>query len=316
MRRQRIIHIAVGNLNIDINLYVPRLPKPDESIISSDAVIGAGGAASNYAVAVSYYGHKAYLVATTSSYSFVDYILSDLEEHGVSTEYVKRVEGAPGIVSVIVDRGTGERIMVKYRGVNSLLSPNDVPRELLKIASIIHIASVEPSVAVEIARRAGSLGVLISYDPGAGVYVSREKVLEAVKLSNIVFLNRREAKELVGPDPAKILDMGPNIVVIKRGPAGAYVLAPGGIVYHGLAKPVKPPVDSTGAGDAFAAFFNSAYLERHDIGKALLYGVAAATLKVTCRGSRLCYDKTLFSKQLNETSVEVLKNPPEWVLED
>ncbi len=311
-----MVHIAVGNLNIDISLYVDRLPGPDEAIVSSDAAIGAGGAASNYAIAVSYYGHKVYLIATTSSYSFVDYVLNDLERHGVNVSYVKRVEGAPGIVSVIVDRRSGERIMVKYRGVNSLLSPNDVPRELLENANIIHIASVEPSVAVEIARRASSLGILVSYDPGSGAFETRDKVLEAIRYSNIVFLNRREAKELIGTNLNKLLDIGVDVAVIKRGPGGAYAILPGGMVYHGLSKPIRPVVDTTGAGDAFAAFFNSVYLESHDIGKALQYGVAVATLKITCRGSRLCYDKSLFNRQLSETVIEVLKNPPEWVLED
>ncbi len=311
-----MIHVAVGNLNIDISLYVDRLPGPDEAIVSSDAAIGAGGAASNYAIAVTHYGHRAYLIATTSSYSFVDHVLIDLERHGVNVAYVKRVEGAPGIVSVIVDQRSGERIMVKYRGVNSLLSPNDVPRELLKNANIVHIASVEPSVAIEIARRASSLGILISYDPGSGAFEARNKVLEAIKYSNIVFLNRSEAKELVGSNLHKLLDIGADIAVIKRGPGGAYALLPGGMVYHGLSKPIRPVVDTTGAGDAFAAFFNAVYLESHDVGKALQYGVAAATLKISCRGSRLCYDRSLFNKQLNETVIEVLKNPPEWVLED
>ncbi|WFO75290.1 carbohydrate kinase family protein [Desulfurococcaceae archaeon MEX13E-LK6-19] len=315
MPKKQHVHVAIGNLNIDITLYVNKLPGPDESLIASDARIGAGGAASNYAVAVTYYGHIAYLIASTSSYSFVDHVIEDLARIGVRTDYIKRVDGIPGIVSIIVD-SKGEKIMVKHRGVNSMLSPNDVPRDLLEKASIVHIASVEPSVALEIARRANSLGVLVSYDPGSGVFESKDIVFNVINYTNILFLNRAEAKALVGPDISKLLNRGPWIIVIKKGAAGAYAIEPGGTVYHGLSKPIRKPVDTTGAGDAFAAFFNAAYLDSKDVGKALEYGLAAAALKVMCRGSRLCFNKTLFNKQLAETMVEKLKNPPEWVLED
>lgn len=315
MPKRSHVHVAVGNLNIDITLYVNRIPGPDESLIASDAHIGVGGAASNYAVAVAYYGHIPYLIASTSSHSFVDQILEELVKVGVRIDYIKRVDGTPGIVSIIVD-SKGEKVMVKHRGVNSMLSPNDLPRDLLKEASIIHIASVEPSVALEIARRANSLGVLVSYDPGSGVFESRDIVLDTIKYTNILYLNRAEAKALAGTNIDRLLDRGPWIVVIKKGAAGAYAIVPGGTVYHGLSKPIRKPVDTTGAGDAFAAFFNSAYLDSNDVGKALEYGLAAAALKVTCRGSKLCYDKTLFNKQLLETMIEKLKNPPEWVLED
>ena len=98
------------------------MPGPDEAIVSSDANIGVGGAASNYAVAIAYYGHRSYLVATTSSYGFIDSVLEELLRLGVNIKYIKRVEGAPGIVSIIVNK-KGERVMVKHRGVNSLLSP-------------------------------------------------------------------------------------------------------------------------------------------------------------------------------------------------
>ncbi len=315
MPRGKHVHVAIGNLNIDISLYVDHIPGRDESIVSSEARIGAGGAATNYAVATRFYGHNVYLIATTSSHPFIDYILDELKNLGVNVSYVKRVEGTPGIVSIIVEYGSGERVMVKHRGVNSLLSPNDVPRSVLREASIVHIASVEPSVAYEIARRAHSLGVLVSYDPGSGAFEKRERVVETIRYSNIVFLNRVEAKTIAS-DPWKIVDMGPEIVVVKKGSAGAYVLHPSGKVFHGLSKPVRPVVDTTGAGDAFAAFFNSCYLDYSDILKALEYGLAAATLKTSCRGSRLCFDRELFNRQLSETMVELLKNPPEWVLED
>ena len=309
------IHVSVGNLNIDITMYVPRLPKTDESIIAEETIIGPGGSASNYSVAATFYGHKVFLIATTSDDPLVDQILEKLAKIGVDTTYVKRVEGVPGIVSVIVIPG-GERIIVKYRGVNELLSPNDIPKQVLQDASIVHITSIPPSVAGEIARRANGLGVLVSYDPGAYAYLEKDKVLDVIKYVNIIFLNRREAKALAGNNPKLLLKMGPSMVVVKKGPGGAYVLLHGDMIYYGVSKPIRPPVDSTGAGDAFDAFFNAVYLDYKDPGKALQYALAAGAMKVMCRGSQICWDKNLFNKQLNETTIEAVKNPKNWVLED
>ncbi len=308
------IHVAVGNLNVDITMYVPRLPKPDESIIAEDIEIGPGGAASNYAVAVTYYGHKAYLIASTSIDPMASKVIEELNRKGVDTFYVKRVESPPGIVNVIVIPG-GERVIVKYRGANELLTPNDVPRALLEKASIIHIASVPPNIAGEIAERALSFGLLVSYDPGAYALSMPDKILKMLRYVSILFLNRREAKALK-TDISKLLSYGPQMIVVKKGQAGALIAVHGGTYYKGVSRPIRPPVDSTGAGDAFAAFFNAAYLDYRDPGKALLYGLAAGALKVTCRGSQLCFEKHWFSRQLSETSVEKIKYPEDWVLED
>ncbi len=315
MRKNKPLHISVGNLNIDISMYVQSFPGPDESVIADDALISCGGSATNYAVAVTYYGHRATLIASTSRISFIDYLLEDLEKIGVDTSYIKRVQGPPGIVSVIVS-SSGEKIMIKHRGANEFLSPNDIPRQLISRANIVHLASVPPSIAVEVARRASGLGILVSYDPGNYALSNPEEVREAIPYLSILFVNRREAKALGGSNIDKIAKLGPQYIVVKKGPGGAFVITPGGLIYYGVTKPIRPPIDSTGAGDAFDAFFNAALLDSKDPGKALMYAIAAGALKTTCRGSRLCYDKTLFNKQLSETSVEALKNPEEWIIED
>ena len=309
------IHIAVGNLNVDITMYVPRLPGPDQSIIADEIQIGPGGAASNYSVAVAYYGHQPYLIASTSTSSFIDTIIDKLNKIGVITKFLKRVEENPGLVTVIVIPG-GEKFMVKYRGANELLSPNDVPKQLLEEANIVHLASIPASIAGEIATRAAGLGLLVSYDPGSYALYEKEKILKILDKTNILFLNRVEAKQLTRGKVENLLKFGPDIVVVKKGPGGAYLLQQGGTVYYGISKPVRPPVDTTGAGDAFDAFFNAAYIDYKDPGKALSYALAAGALKVMCKGSQLCWDKQLFNKQLNETTVEKLKQPEPWILED
>ncbi len=309
------LHVAVGNLNIDLTLYIERFPRSDESVIINDILVGPGGSAANYSVAVTCYGHRSALIASTSTMSYVDEILEMLREKGVDISYVKRVEERPGTVVVIVKKN-GERIMFKYRGANELLSPNDLPRELLLDASIVHLTSIPPNIAGEIADRASHLGLLVSYDPGVYVSSSRKDVIKILDKINILFLNRVEAKQLSGTDPSSLLKYGVDIVVVKKGAGGAYLIQHGNIYYYGVSKPLKEPVNTTGAGDAFDAFFNSAYLDFKDYGKALSYALTAGALKTMYKTSLLVCDRELFSKQLKNTRIEIVKEPEEWVLED
>lgn len=312
---KKYLHISVGNLNMDITLHIPRLPGFDESIFANELLICPGGAASNYASAVACYGHRVSLVASTSTNPVIDIILEELVKRDIDTKYVKRINGKPGLVIVLVT-SNGEKIMLKYRGVNELLSPNDVPRELLDEANIVHLASIPPNIAEEIANRASRLGILVSYDPGIYVSSKKERLLKMLNLVDILFLNRVEAKKLVGTDIESLLKYGLSIVVIKKGAGGAYVVQHSSFYYYGRSKPLEKPINTTGAGDAFDAFFNASYLDYKDLGKALLYGLAAGTLQTMCRTSMFCCDQELFRRQLLSTTVEVLKEPEDWIIED
>ncbi len=309
------LHVSVGNLNIDLTLYIPRLPVFDESVIVNDMLLSPGGSASNYASAVACYGHRATLIAAASTNPMVDNILEELRRRGVDTRFVKRVDGDPGLVIVVVT-SNGEKIMLKYRGVNELLSPNDVPRELLDQANIVHLASIPPNIAEEIAGRASRLGIIVSYDPGVYAVSEKERVIKMLDKIDILFLNRVEAKELAGANMESLLKYGLSLLVIKKGAGGAFVVQHGSFYYRGRSKPIGKPINTTGAGDAFDAFFNAAYLDYKDPGKALSYGLAAGTLQTMCKTSIICCDMELFKKQLLMTTVEVMKEPDEWIIED
>ncbi|MCS7128072.1 MAG: PfkB family carbohydrate kinase [Sulfolobales archaeon] len=315
MKEVKYAQVAVGNINVDIYLYLSKYPSSGDSTIANEAILSPGGSALNYATAVAIYGHVSHLVGVTSASPFMDYVLSEVVDKGVDVTYVRRIDGLPGLVIALVVDGKAENTLIRYRGVNTFLTPNDVPKDLLSSVSLIHIAGADPNVSLEILRRSLSLGVLSTYDPGVGLMINREKVVEAVKSSNIVFLNRREALDLTKGDPQKLIDMGIEVVVIKKGAAGAYAIT-SSEVFYAIAKPIHRVINTTGAGDALAAFFNSVFLESKDVGKALQYGVAAASLKTSCTWSIICFNKSALNRQLRESMVEHLHEPPSWVLED
>jgi ribokinase len=109
-------HVVVGNLNIDITIFIERIPGPDESSKADKVVLNIGGAAVNYSVAASRYGHKSHLVGVTTNLFEKMGLLEEIERRGVNTSNVVVVsDGMPGI-SIILQPPEGQRRIISYRG--------------------------------------------------------------------------------------------------------------------------------------------------------------------------------------------------------
>jgi sugar/nucleoside kinase (ribokinase family) len=96
---------------------------------------------------------------------------------------------------------------------------------------------------------------------------NREQLLKTLKRVNLISINDGEARMLSGEHnllkaARAITQMGPRIVVIKRGEHGATVFTHSGI-FSAPAFPVDRVVDPTGAGDSFAGGLMG-YLTRQD----------------------------------------------------
>ncbi len=283
------LHVAVGNINVDIYLKVPKLPAPDDAVSAEEATVRPGGAAANYSVAVARLGHRARLVAHTSRIAELLGVLDTLRGSGVDTSTVKmHEEGMPGMVLILLLPG-GETSMIKLRGVNALLSGVDV-RDALP-ADVVHFASVAPSILVEAAGLLRGLAGLVSYDPGGAVVnaYGPEVVEAAREAADVLTINRNELKALTGGwdpvDARRLLGGRLRYVLVRVGGRGAY-LATDSRVYW-----VKPyihgvVVDTTGAGDVFNAYFLGFMAEGREVREALAAASIAAGIKVTRLGAQ------------------------------
>ncbi|MEM1641716.1 MAG: carbohydrate kinase family protein [Desulfurococcaceae archaeon] len=302
MATKNYVHVSVGNFNVDIVVYVDALPKPDEGLFAREVSLRPGGAATNYAVAVASYGHTAYLVASVSTDHFIRSFLREVERLGVKTDHLYFVDESPGFVVVLV-KADGERAMIRYQGANKHLDPSYLSDTLLKQAHLVHFASVHPSFVQNSIKRVKMEPIIVSYDPGpfATDVLNYPDVVGSLDL---LFLNESEyAKIKSKADLRSFFKIGLKILNVKMGSKGAISIEAGDRCYHGVAKPIRKPVDTTGAGDAFDAFFNATYLETGDVTKSLLFGVAAGTYKTGCKGSFILWDPDAFKYQLERATV-------------
>jgi sugar/nucleoside kinase (ribokinase family) len=118
----------------------------------------------------------------------------------------------------------------------------------------------------------------------------REELVELLARVDVLLVNQEEAKLLSerGAPPlaaAVLRAMGPQWVVIKRGPAGAMAFGPS-VDVAVPARPMDSTVDPTGAGDAFAGGFvgalaGSATVDASSVRRALGAGVVMGALAVS-----------------------------------
>jgi len=119
--------------------------------------------------------------------------------------------------------------------------------------------------------------VKLAFQPGTFQMKAGAKRLRRIyERSEVLVLNREEAALVGGGDVKDIHDLfdelhklGPRIVVITDGPAGAYASDGADRFNMPVYPDPAPPVDRTGAGDSFASTFVAAIIKGKTIEEAL-----------------------------------------------
>ncbi|MEX0859490.1 MAG: ribokinase, partial [Cucumibacter sp.] len=116
----------LGSLNMDIVLSVGHLPRPGETISGAKLAHFPGGKGSNQAIASARLGSPTSLIGAVGRDAFGETLLAYLNESGVRTDAVARLEGeATGQAFICVARD-GENSIVVVPGANHAISPASV----------------------------------------------------------------------------------------------------------------------------------------------------------------------------------------------
>lgn len=246
--------IAAGHLNWDVTLRVEALPEPDgEAQITSQRRSG-GGSAANVASALAGFEVPVSLLGSVGDDDHGLLAKRELDRAGVDVSGVLTVEGGATTVKyLVVDQG-GEVMVLANEGVNEAIGPEDVDESAVAEATHLHLTSQRPETAAYLVDLAATHDVSVSFDPGRRLGDrGYGPLLDRV---DVLFLNDREAVAALPETedtPAEVVAGTDRIIVVKHGSEGATVYTPDGTYSHpgfGI-----EPVDTTGAGDAFAAGF-------------------------------------------------------------
>lgn len=217
---------------------------------------------------------------------------AELRAAGVETRLTVDRERPTGTCVVLVGPD-GERSMVPDPGANDRLAAGDLPDELLMQGTHLHLTGYtlvrDGSRAAGRAAiaRARERGVSVSVDPSSAALLS-PAFLDELDGVGLLLPNADEAAVLSGEEDAEraALHLAARIpeVIVTLGATGA-LWASGGQVCVVDAE-AATPVDTTGAGDAFAAGFLTARLSGAGPAEALREGARLAAVAVRTPGAR------------------------------
>ncbi len=236
----------------------------------------SGGSAANTAAGVAALGGRAGFIGKVAADELGEVFLHDITAAGVTMGRSVPVPMVPGAGAdadmatgrcLVLVTGDGERTMATHLGVASTLGPPDLDEELVARAQVVYLegylwdlapAKTALRRAVEVAHAADALVALTVSDPFC-VQRHRDEFLELLRDDvDVLFANEEEALLLFGvtefDDARSAVEETGLLAAITRGAKGSVVVTASGSLAV-AAEAVERVVDTTGAGDLYAAGF-------------------------------------------------------------
>lgn len=291
-RRRRLV--VVGSINVDLVVRAERLPRPGETLVGHDFAQLAGGKGANQAVAAARLGAEVALIGRVGDDPFGREMLARIQTEGIDTRHVRTTpECGTGLAAIQV-AADGQNSIVIVPGANGALRPADVhaARETIRAADMVLVQLEIPlDTVLAVLASARETGVPVLLDPAPAPRDFPAELLDVDYLCP----NETEAATLTcGPvetdqeirrSADELLRRGARCVLITLGERGVWVAAPSTQPVHVLSFPVHA-VDTTAAGDAFAAAFAIRRAEGATLAEAVTFGCAAGALCASRAGAQ------------------------------
>ncbi len=268
--------IGLGALNIDHICKVERILTDGEAVVKS-MLSSPGGSAANTIYGLAKLGVDTGFIGAIGDDAEGKMMPRDFDKVGVDTTHISVKHGAKtGSVLCLSDK-LGRRSLYVVPGANNRLTIDDVDLTYINQARILHLSSFagdkQFKVLPELMDRL-DLQVKLSFAPGTLYAAKGLKALTPILArTHLLFINQDEIRQLTGqdiiPGAETCLKQGCHIVVVTLGKGMALEMSEGtkanviGYIReaeHEYAvedsrRSIVREVDTTGAGDAFAAGF-------------------------------------------------------------
>ncbi len=325
--------VAIGDIVIDAFINLSK----DDATVACDAngkecllemkfgekipytdvtVLNAVGNSPNASVSAHRLGLKSALVANLGHDRNGKDCLDTLRQEGIATDFVKIHEGRKTNYHYVLRYGAERTILIKHEQYPYALPPFPNPPRYIYFSSV-----GENSLPFhhEIADylRAHTETKLV-FQPGTfQIRLGTEELKDIYAQTEIFFCNKEEAQYILKnheEDFKKLLlgirALGPKMPVITDGHKGAYALDGEKAWFMPIYPDPGPPIDRTGAGDAFASTFTSAIALGLGVKTALAWGPINSMSVVQSIGAQ----KGLLSRE--ELEKYLKKAPADYVAKE
>jgi sugar/nucleoside kinase (ribokinase family) len=259
----------------------------------------SGGSAANSMAGVAALGLAAGFVGQVANDQLGAIFAHDMHSLGVRFDTPPLTGGPPTGRCLILVTPDAQRTMNTCPGASHELQPGALDEALIRSAAMLYLEGYlwgpeQPRRtmlrAAEIAHRAGR-SVAFTLSESLCIPGRREGVQGMIDggIVDLLFANEDEVRHLTARDDldCALAELSAKVetLVVTRGAAGAMAIA-GGKRIEIAAAPVTRVVDTTGAGDLFAAGFLAARCRGHPLERCLETGALAAAEVISHFGAR------------------------------
>lgn len=258
---------------IDHNHETDLLAYPSGSkLLIEKLTFSSGGGGTNTAVCLARLGLKVAYLGKLGYDENGDRVIKELAREGV--DFVGNRGSVMTGYSVILDSIEHDRTILAYKGANDYFDFKEIKKDRLRTKWLYFSAMMEKSFESmkQLAVYAKKNGIKIVFNPSS--YLAElgiEHIKTVLDATEILVLNDEEAALLVGQgtieEMLKRLKKYVPIVAITEGSKGCHVIDDR-YIYRGPSHKVKP-VETTGAGDAFASSFLAGILAKGECSNAI-----------------------------------------------
>jgi len=253
------------------------------------AEMAIGGAATYISLAASYYTRNIHLVSVIGD-DFPEETLNDMRSRGVNLDGLQVRKGEKSFFWAgkyhdnMNDRDTLDTQL------NVLATFDPVLPDTYKTPEYLMLGNLTPDVQIRVIEQLEKRPKLIALDTmNFWMDNALDSLMKVIKMIDALIINDEEARQLSGEHSlvkaaAKIMELGPKYLVIKKGEHGA-LLFHRDQIFFAPALPLAEVFDPTGAGDTFAGGFMGYMAQTDDLSfdnmkRGIIYGSAMASFCV------------------------------------
>jgi sugar/nucleoside kinase (ribokinase family) len=317
MSQPRTQVLAIGNAIVDV-----MAPCADELIERLDLVRGgmtlvdtdrahelyqamgpgreiSGGSAANTLAGLAALGASCAFIGQVADDQLGEVFAHDIRAGGIGFATPARAGDPPTARCLIFVTPDGQRTMNTFLGASQFLPANALDEAAIADAEVLYLEGYlwdpeEPRAAMRRAIAAArDAGRKVAFTLSDAFVIARHgddfrRLIEAGEI-DILFANHVELAALTGLDDfdAGLATLAPKVpvLVVTRSEHGAVAIE-GGQRFEVPAEPVSRVVDTTGAGDLFAAGFLFGHVSRRPVGECLTMGAICAAEIISHYGAR------------------------------
>ena len=269
--------LIVGSLGLDT------VETPFDKI--EDAL---GGSATYISIAASYFSSPVNMVGIVGS-DFPKKYIDLMEEHGVDLEGLQVVQGGKTFRwggKYHYDLNVRDTL---FTDLNVFEKFDPVIPDNYKKAKYVCLGNIDPVLQSRVLDQLDNPQFVVCDTMNYWIEGMKDDLLKLLKRVNVLIINDSEAR-LLSKEPnlikaAKMIrEMGPEILIIKKGEHGA-MLFTNDTIFSAPAYPMESIFDPTGAGDTFAGGFTGYLHKTRDLSpdsmkRAVVYGSSMASFCV------------------------------------